>query len=135
MPKSNSTLFSPTARAKVQTELRANENFLSEILWRLKKVPYQVSDLMDKRKCFLIIENNSSEKNWNFPTNFSLRKKTIIFKILHLDKVQSKLKQQLVLGSAVTSLIGVVAPRAPAGFSHNYLKQTKALELTVVDHH
>lgn len=65
MPKSNSTFFPPTARAKVHTELRANENFLSQILWRLKKVPYQGSDLMDKRKCFLslLIGNNSSEKS------------------------------------------------------------------------
>lgn len=125
MPKSNSTLFSPTARAKVHTELRANENFLSQILWRLKEVPYHISDLMDKIKCFLIIGNNSSEKSWNSPTNFSLEKKTDIFKILYLDKVQSKLKQCLVMGSAATSLIGV-APWAAAGFSHNCLKQTKA---------
>lgn len=48
MPKLNSTFPPPTARAKVPTELRANENFLSKVLWRLNKVPYQVSDLMDK---------------------------------------------------------------------------------------
>lgn len=86
---------------------------------------------MDKIKSFLIIGNNSSEKSWNFPTNFSLKKTTDIFKILSLDKVQRKLKQCLVMGSAATSLIGV-APWAAAGFSHNCLKQTKALGLTVV---